>query len=397
MFAKNKIKKILVRFAVFSLAILVACTQKDKKFAFSEGNNLRIAGTITGGKGQRLYLETASQDGVMSVADVLLENDDFELQTNIPGLGIYQLRLGESPENALIITADQEDNIILKSSSTNFVFDTELSEVSWSQEYNEYMALISEFSQAQSELMAMQESSSQEELIARYLELKKPLDNFARKSIKKRPESAFNIVLSESLMPSVNGFIDYPAENLELLKKMYASYQQKYADSPFTRTLGDQVAQIESGISEYELIQSGKKIAPDILLNSPEGKQISLASTQGKLVLIDFWASWCGPCRRENPNVVKLYNKYKDKGFTIYSVSLDSERQKWIEAIEQDGLIWPYHVSDLKQWESPMIQLYKIKGIPHTVLVGKDGYVIAEGLRGQALENKVAEILNLPS
>ena len=107
-----------------------------------------------------------------------------------------------------------------------------------------------------------------------------------------------------------------------------------------------------------------------------------------------FSAPWCGPCRRENPNVVRLYNTYKNKGFTIFSVSLDDNAEAWKEAIKKDGLTWPNHVSDLLKWNSPLPQLYGFSGIPHTVLLNKEGNIIGVGLRGEKLEQKLKEIFS---
>ncbi len=133
--------------------------------------------------------------------------------------------------------------------------------------------------------------------------------------------------------------------------------------------------------------------APDFAQATPEGKLLKLSDLRGKVVLIDFWASWCGPCRRENPNVVRMYNVYKDKGFEILGVSLDRDRQRWLDAIQADGLTWP-HVSDLQQWSNAAAQLYGVNSIPHTVLLDKEGRILARNLRGEALERKLAEIFN---
>jgi len=132
---------------------------------------------------------------------------------------------------------------------------------------------------------------------------------------------------------------------------------------------------------------------PEIVMNSPEGKEIKLSSLRGNYVLIDFWASWCGPCRAESPALVSLYKKYNKKGFEIYSVSLDATKADWEKAIEKDGLSAWAHVSDLKYWESAAGQAYNVKSIPFTVLIDKDGKMIAKGLRGEDLEKKLAEIL----
>lgn len=123
-----------------------------------------------------------------------------------------------------------------------------------------------------------------------------------------------------------------------------------------------------------------------------EGKLVSLSDFKGKYVLIDFWASWCRPCRMENPNVVAAFNRYKDKGFTILGVSMDSNRDPWLAAIQQDNLTWT-HVSDLKGWGNEVGKLYGVSGIPQNYLIDKDGKIVAKDLRGQALEEKLAEII----
>lgn len=133
--------------------------------------------------------------------------------------------------------------------------------------------------------------------------------------------------------------------------------------------------------------------APEIALPNPEGEVVRLSSLQGKYVLVDFWAKWCGPCRAENPNIVRMYNKYKDKGFTVFGVSLDRSREDWLRAIEDDNLTWT-HVSDLKYWQSEAARIYNINAIPFSILLDPDGIIIAKNLRGSALDKKLAEIFN---
>ena len=155
------------------------------------------------------------------------------------------------------------------------------------------------------------------------------------------------------------------------------------------------VADYTSLLAELSKLPIGS-VAPDISLPSPEGKNITLASYKGKIVLVDFWASWCGPCRKDNPFIVSLYNKYKDNGFDIFGVSLDENSDAWKGAIQKDGLAWN-QVSDLMRWSSPVAKTYGIDAIPFSVLLDKEGKIIGKGLRGPELESKIREALGINS
>lgn len=174
--------------------------------------------------------------------------------------------------------------------------------------------------------------------------------------------------------------------NNKLFLKYGKEYLAKYdgTNAMLDKFVKEQVARFKGPAGSGEL-------AAEIKGKTPEGKDLSLSSLRGKYILIDFWASWCGPCRRENPNVVRMYQEYKDKGFDILSVSLDNNKDRWVQAIKQDKMTW-HHVSDLKGWASELSKPYGVRGIPYTVLVDPEGRILATRLRGPSLEAKLKEI-----
>ncbi len=197
--------------------------------------------------------------------------------------------------------------------------------------------------------------------------------------------------------------------HVEAMNRLPATSSMKAKYASYVQAVQGQIAQQQAS----ETIKVGMP-APDISLPSPDGKEYALSDLKGKVVLLDFWASWCGPCRRENPNVVNVYNKYKDQGFTIYSVSLDGldarrtaglspeqiargqegQKKRWTDAIAKDNLTWPYHVSELKKWESVAGRLYGVRGIPKTFLIDREGNIAAVGLRGAAsIEQALQQVI----
>lgn len=178
------------------------------------------------------------------------------------------------------------------------------------------------------------------------------------------------------------GLLNHEADFPEFLK-VYEQFKAKY---PSSKNLSGFYGWIES----KKALAPGSE-APDFTVNDPNGNPILLSGFRGKITLVDFWASWCGPCRKENPNVVKLYQKYKGKGFEIFGVSLDEDHQKWTAAIAADGLIWK-HGSELRGWNSSFCQLYNVQAIPYTVLLDREGKIIAINLRGEMLAQQLEKL-----
>lgn len=308
-------------------------------------------------KGDTIYLQRAER-GKQVVADKAVFNfwGKAKLKTEVKEAGFFQLSKDLTQGIPLVLTGGEEINV------------TTTKEI-----YKDYTV----------------EGSKDSELLHEYFRVKND-----------------SVVTKDSLGKYAEKFIEENNESLAIFialgeikdQKKYFAIAEKgigkaYPNSDYHKALQQAVAQLNKKPIQNK--PSGIGIgeqAPELNFPSPSGEIITLESLRGKYVLIDFWASWCGPCRRENPNVVKVYEKYKDAGFEVYSVSLDKSKSRWEAAIEKDGLIWPSHVSDLKQWRSSAVKTYGFGGIPYTVLIDKEGKVIATRLRGVALEKKLEEI-----
>ncbi|MEY5133000.1 MAG: hypothetical protein RLZZ198_1004 [Bacteroidota bacterium] len=376
-----------VIFFLFTLVLLAAC----KDTTDEQGNpiNLWISGTIKGAEGMMVYVEAPSEDGMISLFSGKVDDQGkIELEGNIAGLGFYQLRLGDNKENAIPITPLPNDKLILNTSLNEFTVKPNVSGAPWTKTMNQYMAKQAVFRAEQMKLMANQGQLTEQEYAKNIINFKAPLVSFAKKEIDKNPSNPYNIILTMELFP-MTGFDGWDESNLKSFKKVSDSYTSTYGVCPASSALEAQYSQLETGYLQFAQIENGELTAPNFALLDVNGKAVKLSDFRGNLVLIDFWASWCGPCRQESPNMVKLYNTYKNKNFTILSVSLDEDPAKWKEAIQRDGLVWKTHVSDLRGWKSGMPQLYGFDGIPFTVLVNPEGKIIAKGLRGAALVQKI--------
>ena len=213
--------------------------------------------------------------------------------------------------------------------------------------------------------------------------------------VKKTIETAENPLLSMLLVLQIQDFAS--PDYLDLHKSVAARLEKTFPGSRYAMdyasiltTFQNQVAMDKAGATTVAIGQP----APDIALSNPDGKVMKLSDLKGKVVLLDFWASWCGPCRRANPSVVAAYNRFKNKGFEIYSVSLDKDKDKWVEAIKQDDLKWAYHVSDLKFWNSQAAQLYKVQAIPQQYLIDRSGKIQAIAKAGFSIDAELEKLLN---
>ena len=184
-----------------------------------------------------------------------------------------------------------------------------------------------------------------------------------------------------------------PEENFELWEQVSEGLVKKYPNSSQTKNLQSTITKLKAQKQAAASTEIGGE-APDFEVPSPDGEMIKLSDLRGQYVLLDFWASWCRPCRGENPNVLANYNKFKNKGFTVFQVSLDKTKDAWTQAIKQDGLGDWHHASDLKYWDCAPAKMYNVRGIPASFLIDPKGKIIAKNLRGNSLGAKLSELLD---
>ena len=347
---------------------LISCGETPDIDVFIEteksSNDISISGMIKNGSGMEIYLEAPlleSRGTKVEVAKAVIKNDDsFTLNTKVPGLGYYILKIKSETNDSLELTLNKGDHLILNTSLKDFINKPNYSGVSWAEDANTYQQLI--------------HTDGQED----------QLSSFAAKRMKEDPINPFNIILSMHLM---NKESDYIESRIQIFFEVASSFYSNYPGSEPSNNFQNQTIFLRKYMENNAFYD-----VPEISLNTTKGNILSLSDLRGKYVLVDFWASWCAPCRKENPNVVKLYKTYRKKKFTVFSVSLDQDATKWKQAIQKDNLIWPNHVSDLKGWNSSVVPLFNIQGIPYTILVNPEGKIIGVNLRGQELENRLKEI-----
>lgn len=375
--------------------VLASCKGK------TDEKTLEVSGTISQTKARMIYLEElpmTTMERVVVDSAVLGKNGSYRLKAETGEARVYNLRLdaNEFPLAAVINDVKKITlNATFNKESTSFPERYEVTGSKASQDMKDYMAVFN------SKLQRIIENSRVTDSLLRSggsdSALQVLQDGSAAEAAAIR--SLTETTLSKSGNPALSMFIlgyyqstsNYPATGLtsfsnEEVMKFVEETAKRFPDNQGVIAIRSSLGSTAKGLVGQQ--------APEISLPDPNGKTVSLSSFRGKFVLVDFWASWCGPCRQENPNVVKAWNRFKGKNFTILGVSLDQPGQKdaWMGAVMEDKLTWT-QVSDLKFWNSAVVPLYRIEGIPYNVLVDPSGTIIAESLRGEALEQKLAEVL----
>lgn len=364
-----------------SLLILLLCSLATQAFEFT------IKGTFEAPSNNKIYLHLNNllgQAPEIKSVDIIQNKFTYKGTSDEPKQCIisWQKELPEDKSSYFSFILDRGDNVIS--------VPTELSKASVSGSkanddlllfYGVQRSMQPEYEKFNKDaeragLLSDNIDSLREVFMPRMEDLQKQAATKQAEFIKAHPEAFISLLIIPE-MASASG-------NYLWADSLFSTLDASIKNTPTAKVISNKIS------SEKKL--SIGSVAPDFALSDPANKLVKLSSLRGKYVLLDFWASWCGPCRQENPNVVKVYNAYKDKGFTVLGVSLDSDRSKWLKAIKDDGLAWT-QVSDLKFWNSEAAQLYGIQAIPRNFLLNDKGIIIARDLRGPALDRAIRKYL----
>ena len=350
-------------------------------FACSQQSGFKIDVNLEGAEGQVVLEER--KDGAwigIDTADVVDGAAVLEGEVEVPGA--YYLSILGQRAKALIFVENAKMSVSGKADSIRFAT------VSGSASHDEYAALNDKLQKISDEYMALYQeartadaagdTAKSAELMKQVEEMYESTNTIQEDFVKEHPASY--------VTPIILSGIQYGKEADEL-EALVNGLDPKIQEVP-------SIVELKEKIEQLKAVAVGQ-IAPDFTQNDTEGNPVKFSDvySQYELTLLDFWASWCGPCRQENPNVVAVFNDFKDKGFTVFGVSLDRDKEAWLKGIADDGLTWT-QVSDLAYWNNTVAKTYAVSGIPHSILVGKDGKIIAKNKRGDELREAVQEYLN---
>jgi thiol-disulfide isomerase/thioredoxin len=386
----------MIKNAISTLLFIFAATS----ILTAQGRDIEISGIIENGAGQVIKLNkfVNNQQVVVDSCEIN-KKGKYKLSTNATEKEFFSVMLKQDSYALIILdSANTSKKVYLNGDAESFINSYTIEGSDDATNISFFTHAVFRYQETKKELnkklytkgISLDERSS----------LQTSIDSLNEDFLKIRDEFIDDNVKSPAAIVAI-GYLN-PIDDVAQLRKIEAGLKETMPESEYYIGVKTQLAQVETQIKiqeeqlkkkqEMEARTAIGAVAPELNFKSPTGEVITLESLRGNYVLIDFWASWCKPCRMENPNVVKMYEKYKDKGFTVYSVSLDKNKASWENAIIQDGLVWPNHVSDLKQWQTEATKIYGFGGIPYTVLIDPNGKIIAKKLRGQALEQKLHEI-----